>query len=253
MPPAIQFRTPAQETDLRTFGVYSILNTITGRRYIGSTTSAFRERWVGHRRDLRNGEHDNAPLQAAWNYHGALAFLWLIEEIVPDRAAVLAAEQRHLNQYQTTWRTSLYNVCQTAGSTLGMRHSAEQLLAKCKAWVFVAPDDTIHHVVNMRAFCREHGLPQSHMINIAHGRGGAGQYKGWLCFRPDDFSLAVLKERRTALARPVYRLIDPDGLECVVVNLARFCRERGLDAASLFNTRIGRKGRQQHKGWRMLP
>lgn len=39
-------------------------------------------------------------------------------------------------------------------------------------------------IVNMAAFCREHGLHPSHMREVYHGQ--LRSYKGWTCVRDDD-------------------------------------------------------------------
>jgi group I intron endonuclease len=54
-------------------GVYEIVNTVTGRRYVGSAIN-FARRWRQHRHDLRNNKHKNGRLQNSWNKHGEAAF-----------------------------------------------------------------------------------------------------------------------------------------------------------------------------------
>lgn len=46
-------------------GIYEIVNTINGKRYVGSAVS-LKRRWVDHRRDLRAGKHHSRHLQNAW-------------------------------------------------------------------------------------------------------------------------------------------------------------------------------------------
>jgi group I intron endonuclease len=55
-------------------GIYAIRCIPTGCSYVGSTTSAFIQRWHNHRCQLRKGKHSNPQLQAAWDQHGAEAF-----------------------------------------------------------------------------------------------------------------------------------------------------------------------------------
>jgi group I intron endonuclease len=117
----------------RTIGVYSIRNTVNGKVYIGSVArrSGFRVRWREHRRDLDAQENGCRLLQRAWAKHGRDAFVFEVLELVDrgstdaeTRAAVLAAEQRHLDS--TGAAVSGYNILPTAGSTLGRKMTDEQ-------------------------------------------------------------------------------------------------------------------------------
>lgn len=57
-------------------GVYEILNTVNGKRYIGQTSN-LKARWREHRKTLRGKRHPNKHLQAAWNKYGEAAFKFL--------------------------------------------------------------------------------------------------------------------------------------------------------------------------------
>ena len=54
-------------------GIYEILNTINGKRYIGSAVN-FNERWMNHKKMLKKGIHHSIHLQRAWNNHGGGSF-----------------------------------------------------------------------------------------------------------------------------------------------------------------------------------
>ena len=45
-----------------TSGVYAIVNTLNGKKYVGST-KCFKERFAEHRSQLRKGNHKNVHLQ----------------------------------------------------------------------------------------------------------------------------------------------------------------------------------------------
>jgi len=100
-----------------TSGLYEIVHTESGKRYIGSTIH-FGKRWQGHRRSLELGDHRNSRLQRAWNKHGREAFQFRVLMICePDD--LLFFEQRCLDGL-----TAEYNVCKVAGSPLGIKHPA---------------------------------------------------------------------------------------------------------------------------------
>jgi group I intron endonuclease len=102
-------------------GIYAILNTVTGKRYIGSA-KCFRTRWNAHRAALNKGLHHSKHLQSAWNKHGAEAFVFTILEFC-EHQKLIAREQSHIDALRPA-----YNVCQVAGSTLGRVHSSSTKL-----------------------------------------------------------------------------------------------------------------------------
>ena len=102
-------------------GIYRIENKVNGKVYIGSAVN-FRRRWNNHRRLLRKNDHHSRPLQSAWNKYGEDAFSFLVVEEVGDVSMLVKREQVWLDQLKA--RTH-YNVCMTAGSSLGRVLSPE--------------------------------------------------------------------------------------------------------------------------------
>jgi len=109
-------------------GVYLILNTKNGNRYIGSTVN-LGERWRIHYYDLCHNKHANGHLQNAWNKYGESTF-----EFCPlfycDPELLLLFEQRTMDVLSPE-----YNIAAVAGSNLGKKHSDEsraRMRAACK-------------------------------------------------------------------------------------------------------------------------
>ena len=98
-------------------GIYEIVNTVNGKRYVGSALN-FRQRWHGHRSRLNQGRHHSRHLQASWDKYGEAAFAFRIIERC-GRDTLLEREQHHIDQ------GCEYNVSRTAGSPLGVKHSVE--------------------------------------------------------------------------------------------------------------------------------
>ena len=66
-------------------GIYAIINTITGERYIGQSKNIYR-RWYEHRMELKSGRHIAKRLQQDWNELGESTFSFVIlEEIQIDK------------------------------------------------------------------------------------------------------------------------------------------------------------------------
>lgn len=62
-------------------GIYAIVNTVNGKQYIGSSKSIYYRWSQNHLPTLRQGNHHNRHLQAAWNKYGEQSFeMRIIEE-----------------------------------------------------------------------------------------------------------------------------------------------------------------------------
>lgn len=103
-------------------GIYAIRNKINGKQYIGSAVH-FRNRFKEHRSKLTRGLHHSRKLQNSWNKNGADVFEFLIVEVVAEKAMLIAREQHWIDHYSAAKLG--YNISPTAGSTLGVKASAE--------------------------------------------------------------------------------------------------------------------------------
>lgn len=101
-----------------TSGVYHILNTLNGKRYIGSSVD-IEKRWRNHLYMLKNGIHHNLHLQRAFNKYGENVFAFEILEIA-KKDECIQREQSYLDSI-----VPKYNFCPTAGSPLGYKHTPE--------------------------------------------------------------------------------------------------------------------------------
>lgn len=99
-------------------GIYAITNQINGKRYIGSAVN-LTGRWRVHRSDLRKGRHHSLVLQRAYDKYGADAFTYSVL-LYCSKSDLLFMEQRALDALHPE-----YNICETAGSLLGRKFSAE--------------------------------------------------------------------------------------------------------------------------------
>lgn len=109
-------------------GIYAIVNTATGKRYIGSAVD-IKKRWSRHRLELKKGTHHSSKLQRAWNKHGVDSFVFeVIERVLA--ADLIAREQVWIDRYGSCAKG--YNSRPTAGSMLGHRHS-KKTVELCRA------------------------------------------------------------------------------------------------------------------------
>lgn len=95
-------------------GVYVLINRLTNKRYIGSTSNLYR-RTIKHRSSLRKGVHYNIQLQEDWNKYGEDNFKFKIIE--------LCKEYKEQEQFYLDNNKDLYNKYERAFSPLGSKHT----------------------------------------------------------------------------------------------------------------------------------
>ena len=109
------------ELDNRPGGVYCWRNLVNGKRYVGSAVRLLK-RMNGHLNSLRLGVHKNVHLQRAWNRYGDRKFVFqILERCEPENC--LIREQAWINEFDSSNPRKGYNICPTAGSMFGFRHS----------------------------------------------------------------------------------------------------------------------------------
>jgi group I intron endonuclease len=112
-------------------GVYQILNTVTGKRYVGSAVN-FQQRWHSHRNKLKKGLHHSQRLQNSWNKHGGDAFQFIVLEYTSRELAV-EIEQKYIDHHQSFDPKCGYNIVPKAGSTIGRKASPQAIQRQSEA------------------------------------------------------------------------------------------------------------------------
>lgn len=101
-------------------GIYKIQNLVNGKVYIGSSAD-IKKRFGAHRSKLGRGTHHSIFLQRSWDKHGSVNFSFAILELVRIPARVHIAENRHIQEFNSSDQRYGYNVCPAAGSLLGIK------------------------------------------------------------------------------------------------------------------------------------
>lgn len=145
-------------------GIYEIVNTIDGKRYIGSA-KCFRIRFRVHKGLLTKGKHHAPHLQHAWSKHGADAFEFRVIRFC-GLERLIELEQTVIDELKPE-----YNVCPKAGSTLGRAHSAEtrQKIAEKAAGRKFAPRSA-EHCAALSAGLKGKKKSESHAAAFQAGR-----------------------------------------------------------------------------------
>lgn len=98
-------------------GIYEIVNTVNGKRYVGSSVN-IPSRWKSHLRELRRGTHHAKHLQHSFNIYGEEKFILVIIRYC-ERDDLLYYEQEELDSGFD------YNSSPTAKNCLGIKLDAE--------------------------------------------------------------------------------------------------------------------------------
>ena len=112
-------------TEPKISGIYKIVNTVNGKKYVGSALD-IRVRWWKHRQYLRKNNHHSIKLQNAWNKYGEESFDFsIIEECEPIKEILEEREQFWMDYYKA-YDNHNYNVSKIAGRSMqGRKHTKE--------------------------------------------------------------------------------------------------------------------------------
>lgn len=232
MPPSIP-RTP---------GIYQWRCIPTGKIYIGSTLN-LRRRWNEHLKALRCKQHGNPHLQHAWDKYGENAFEFSILELVMFAEYLIEREQAWLDATRCYDPSMGFNICPTAGSSLGRTFPPETWdgLRDARSQSvdgYVDPEGNEVTIKNLWDFCKRMGLKHSAMWRLAHGVGRTKSHKGWT-HRDNPYQ---------GRAQVWNGFVDPTGSPVgPIYNLAEFCRQYGLRQPHMQQVYIGK--RPHHRGW----
>lgn len=86
-------------------GVYCILNTQNGKKYVGSSKNIY-SRWQKHRSTLRHNYHHSPHLQNAWNKYGEDKFHFFVLERC-DEDKLIEREQFYVDNLHPEYNTEL--------------------------------------------------------------------------------------------------------------------------------------------------
>ncbi|MEH1966738.1 GIY-YIG nuclease family protein [Nostoc sp.] len=198
--------------ELNQTGIYAIINRYTGKRYIGSAARSFRERWGLHKNQLRGNKHHSIYLQNSWNKHTEFRFEFRILEFVTPELCI-QREQWWLDLYGSYLPENGYNICPTAGSSLG-RIVSEETKQKLKDRVI-----TEETKQKMSLAKKNNPLYEEHKLMLSLSR------------RPQGYSF-IHRETKEV---------------CIFQNLQEFCRNRNLDVSHM--SKVSNDKRKSYKGW----
>lgn len=224
-------------------GIYEIRNKVNGKRYIGSTSREFKERWKEHRYELRSGRHHSPHLQHSWDFHGEINFEFTILEEINNwtyEEQILEREQWYFDTYEPE-----YNCVLTAEYTFPKQR-------KGKTYTITKDEKNITFS-NLAKFCRDNNLKECNLRAVIGGY--IPDYQGY--HLPNKIirrgrgsnGVSELARKNSIISNSKTYTFIKDGKIIAVTNLEDFCRKNGLGVSSMRNVN---KGRQlSYKGYKV--
>lgn len=239
-------------------GVYKITNLTNDKIYIGSAANGFKARWQKHKSDLKLNKHRNQKLQKAYNKYGKDVFVFEILAKCPPEYVI------KLEQYFIDSLKPFYNICLIAGSSLGVKRSAEykEKLSKSRIGYKASNEFCENQSKRMigNSITAGRKLSDEHKAKvIATGRTHAKETKEKMRIAQTGkiYSEDVIKNMSVAKCKYIYTIKNVlTGETASCNNLRLFAQENKLHDGHLFETLAGKNGQGkrviQHKGFKLL-
>lgn len=239
------------------FGIYAIVNDITGIVYIGSTSTSYRKRFNSHIHKLGKGNHENLWLQRAWNKYGKDNFSFIEIERIEDKETIPIRERYWINHYK-----SLDLCCNLKLDTERPRGAFDIETARRKSseshkkwYASLSSEDkkkiselhkTISSDPQWRANISKANKEYSSRDEVREYRSRQ-RMEIWKDPIKRENMMRGMEKRFVRN----YSFVSPDGyVYSIIGSIRRFAREMGLYDSGL---RLVYKGLQkQHKGWTYL-
>ncbi len=252
-----------------TCGIYRITNTTNGMFYIGSAVNLYKRRGT-HSYYLRRNAHHNPKLQAAWNKYGEASFTFEVVELVLVPELLTAREQYWLETLKPFGHKG-FNIARIAGSSLGIKRSAETCEKIGAAHRGLKPSPEAREKnrqsqLGKPGYWTDKKFSPEMSANMsvvrrgrpAHNRGTKHTPEAIEKIRLAGLERTYSAETRAKMSTSIRAakvgymktliVTAPDGTEYTIVGIRQFCKDHHLDRSTLM--RVAKGQEPHHKGWK---
>jgi hypothetical protein len=242
--------------------VYKITNTENGKCYIGQTTQKFSHRVSEHKHRALFQKDRTHKLYMAIRKYGIDAFIWQVLHVCNDRDEMNRLEIEYIGKFNSfnrgynmtiggdsvsdetreklrniflgrkiTWHQKIVDARRRNGTLYGFPQAKGNESKLSKLYIVTLPTGEGVMVRGLRAWCREHGLSHSGMIDCAKGR--RSNHHNHLC-RYADNNVQRPAERRTPERVETGVIPTWDGdMVCSAAKVAAVAYGNGIEVAIL--------------------
>jgi group I intron endonuclease len=219
--------------------IYSALNTINGKRYIGQTIQTLKSRRNAH---LRKSSHNEKFSQALKKYRGW--FLWIVLDTGSDQEELDTKEQFWIQHYGSHLDDYGYNL--QRGGQSG-RHSDESkrkigLAHKGKVVSDITRKRIRASKVGKSHFSKFNKTKKGTTLSDEHKQKCSESLRGRIISESH-------RDRLSQKNSQSYLVTSPSGDTTAIHGLTRFCKLNGLSQSGMSNVLSGRQS--NHKGWKI--
>lgn len=218
-------------------GIYLITNIINHKEYNGKSKN-LKDREYNHWYKLKRGNHANPHLQNAYNKYGKKSLHFAILEYVDVRDKKrdpkgYEEDLKYLEQREIWW-TDL----------LGCMHPKGYVLKKGGGVEF--SEETKKKLSNI---AKEKGYkpPSGSWVGRKHRVETIRKLSIIATGRKQ--SAETIQKRVSKFKGQYWKVVSPEGEDILIRNLARFCRDMGLDVEKMY--RVSKGTYAQHRGWKV--
>jgi group I intron endonuclease len=231
--------------------VYCIENKLNNKKYIGITKNSLNSRINGHKYRCRLGSK-TAIYDAIRALGGHNFSIYILKECESEQD-LINSEIYFINELKTSTDEHGYNILTDkyifskarTGKKNTKKHKkklsqrmhslkSEYIKLHEKEWVIVNPHGAIFYIKNLQKFCRENSLDAPNMVKQTTFLTN-GLYKGWQCFKKEDFSKDKIKE----FFNGVKIYFDNGEIETFMGSIALYARKNNYDNSCLQKLRKG--------------
>ena len=164
--------------------IYTILNTINNKAYIGQTTRSLEDRRKGHLKLLKANKHFNLHLQNSFNKYGTEGFKFLELVRVPN-TGLDKMEIQLISLFNTTDDRYGYNIARGGSGVISPEAQLKNKLTNQSKWPKVLKIDPVtldvlDSYAGQNEAARENNLPVTHIGQACHLKGGKRHGYYWI-------------------------------------------------------------------------
>lgn len=243
-------------------GIYCITNKINEIVYVGSSKRLL-DRFSDHKRNLKNGRHENLHLQRAFKKYGLENFKYEILELVDNVDNLFEREEFWIREKEANDHKKGYNIIHYG------KFSDFNINRKFKTtrYFVVSPIGETFDVGNLPDFCRQKNLSSNTMSKVAIGK--FEQHKLWRCWKWEEkpkiienqFNFQEIRTNRISnIARKniehrnntqhkwIYEFTNiHSGEKIREKSVKKFCKNQNIDSKYMYQ--VVNNIRIEYKGW----